>query len=358
MKSSLQEKAVPALSLRRQWREIRDTKSMRNRDIAAFLGVSEGELVASTCGEETTRLQGPFGKLIEQLPALGNVMALTRNESAVHEKIGTYENGSITGPMGLVLGEAIDLRLFMSQWKFGYALNEKKHDSTLHSPQFFDGSGTAVHKIFLRHDSNRDAFDALVQRYGAPSQEAGEIVAASAEDVAENSDEAIDQPGFRIAWEALQDTHEFFGMLRRFKVSRTQALRLADPQYAWPVQTSSLRTALERASASGLPTMVFVGNAGCIQIHTGSVNNVVVRDRWLNVMDPGFNLHMREDHIASAWVVCKPTSEGIVTSLELFDDKGRNLALIFGKRKPGIPELENWRALAAQLPRANTETLQ
>jgi putative hemin transport protein len=67
------------------------------------------------------------------------------------------------------------------------------------------------------------------------------------------------------------------------------------------------------------------------------------------VLDPGFNLHLREDHIASAWVVKKPTVDGLVTSLELFDAQGETIAMFFGERKPGHAELCAWRDLVEQL---------
>jgi putative hemin transport protein len=70
---------------------------------------------------------------------------------------------------------------------------------------------------------------------------------------------------------------------------------------------------------------------------------------WFNVLDPQFNLHLREEHVASAWVVKKPTADGVVTSLELFDAAGNQIALIFGKRKPGKPELQAWRDVVAEL---------
>ena len=56
--------------------------------------------------------------------------------------------------------------------------------------------------------------------------------------------------------------------------------------------------------------------------------------------------------IAEAWVVRKPTTDGTVTALELFDAEGEVIAQLFGKRKPGIPELEDWREIAAALPRS------
>jgi putative hemin transport protein len=47
--------------------------------------------------------------------------------------------------------------------------------------------------------------------------------------------------------------------------------------------------------------------------------------------------------------VKKPTSDGIVTSLELFDSKGDHIVMLFGARKPGEVELDGWRELAASL---------
>ena len=96
--------------------------------------------------------------------------------------------------------------------------------------------------------------------------------------------------------------------------------------------------------------MVFVGNPGMIQIHTGPVDNLQPMGPWFNVMDEKFNLHLREDHIDSAWIVWKPTEDGTVTSLELFDKEGTLIATLFGKRKPGVPEDEAWRAIVNGLP--------
>ena len=95
--------------------------------------------------------------------------------------------------------------------------------------------------------------------------------------------------------------------------------------------------------------MVFVGNPGIIQIHTGPVARIQTVGEWLNVLDPEFNLHLREDKVAEVWRVEKPTTDGIVTSVEVFDDTGERMATFFGKRKPGEAELESWRDLVKSL---------
>ncbi len=68
-----------------------------------------------------------------------------------------------------------------------------------------------------------------------------------------------------------------------------------------------------------MPIMVFVGNSGMIQIHSGSVKTIKQYGPWFNIMDPGFNLHVHEPTISRALVVRKPTREGIVSSLALYD---------------------------------------
>jgi putative hemin transport protein len=51
------------------------------------------------------------------------------------------------------------------------------------------------------------------------------------------------------------------------------------------------------------------------------------------------------DHIDTAWIVKKPTIDGLVTSFEIFDHQGDAIAMLFGSRKPGQPELSSWRGL-------------
>jgi putative hemin transport protein len=115
------------------------------------------------------------------------------------------------------------------------------------------------------------------------------------------------------------------------------------------VATDVTGTILRAASQDALPIMIFVGNRGCLQIHTGTVSKVVPFGEWINVLDPEFNLHLRDSGVASAWRVRKPTRDGIVTAVELYDADGGNIALLFGKRKPGEVEDVRWRDLAEGL---------
>jgi len=321
----------------------------RIRDAARALGTSEAALLATRCtgrpGSPVTFLSGDFRELLKQVPTLGRVMALTRNDSVVHERKGRYEKVSFNGHIGLVLGEEIDLRLFISHWQFGFAVDENGRRSL----QFFAADGEAVHKIYLLEESDATAYEALAARFRASEQPNSLITQPAPEPEPEADDAAIDVAGFRAAWRSLQDTHEFFGLLRTFGVSRTQALRLGPPELLRQLDAAAIDRALRAASEQLLPVMLFVASRGCIQIHTGLTERIVPTGPWLNVLDPDFNLHLKLGDVAQAWAVHKPTADGIVTSIELFDATGHNLLLLFGKRKPGVPEQDSWRELVAAL---------
>lgn len=109
---------------------------------------------------------------------------------------------------------------------------------------------------------------------------------------------------------------------------------------------------LETAAKDHLPIMVFAGNRGNLQIHQGKIMTIRVMDNWLNILDPDFNMHLREDLVDTVWVVKKPTTDGVVTGIEVFDKNKEMIAQFFGLRKPGIPELEKWRELVDGLEKA------
>lgn len=92
-------------------------------------------------------------------------------------------------------------------------------------------------------------------------------------------------------------------MTRKFGVSRTQALRLAPEGFTKKIDNAKVVNILEDASEKGTPIMVFVGNRGIIQIHTGNVKKTLWHQQWFNVMDPDFNLHLDVTRIAEAWIV-------------------------------------------------------
>ena len=346
-------------SLLEAWRGIQQAKpGIRIREAAKALGTSEAVLLSTLTGDNVVKLQGPWPSLLLSFKTLGRIMSLTRNDACILEHKGSFQEIDIMGEgiraMATVIGP-VELRVFFQAWTYAFAVREEKQDRVLQSIQVFDNSGEAIIKIFIQEQSDEKAYRKIIEDFRHPNQL--EPVTMQAYPT-EAFSSAIDESAFLSEWASLKDTHDFFGVLRKHNVHRYRALELAAGKFTYPVAPATApRQILDGASASKFPIMIFAGNRGNIQIHQGKVRTIRVLERghggmenWLNVLDPDFNMHLRMDLVHSAWVVRKPTDDGVVTSVELFDKEKNMVAQFFGLRKPGIPEREAWRELVEDLP--------
>jgi putative hemin transport protein len=327
-----------------------ENPKMRERDLATQLGISEAELVAAHCGDGVQRVEPRVNDLLRGLESVGEVMALTRNESAVHEKIGVYDKVNTGDHAALVLGADIDLRIFPKIWAHGFAVEKRDGEEIRRSLQFFDVAGEAVHKVHLRPASNLYAYQKLVADLASTDQSPTVALKGIAEREPEVG-EAGSAEDLRDRWSRMTDVHQFFGMLKTLKLSRHQAVRMIGDDYAWKLADGSLAAMFSLAASGGMPIMCFVGNRGCIQIHSGPVTNIKTMGPWINVLDQTFHLHLRMDHIRELWAVRKPTRDGHVTSLEAYDANNQMIIQFFGQRHEGETERDDWRFLAENLPR-------
>ena len=332
-----------------------ENAKMRERDLAAMLGVSEADLVAAHVGEGVRRIEPRVDDLLNGLEAVGEVMALTRNESAVHEKIGVYDKVFTGGQAAMVLGADIDLRIFPKAWAHGFAVEKRDGDEVRRSLQFFDHAGDAVHKVHLRPKSSLYAYQKLVDGLTSADQSQA-VETRPPEKQAEPGGEAGSREELRERWSSMTDVHQFFGLLRRLGLSRRQAVGMVGEDFAWLLDGDALSAMFRHAAQEEIPIMCFVGNHGCLQIHSGPIRTVKPMGPWINVLDETFHLHLRLDHVREVWAVRKPTKDGHVTSLEAYDGNGEMIIQFFGKRHEGEDERADWRMIAENLPRVPRPT--
>ena len=330
--------------LRARWEEAaQERPNQFPSEIARQLGVSEGELQASKIGQGSVRLDSGWVEILGRLHTLGEVKAITRNEYAVLEKNGVYPKFEHFGVHSMFVSEDIDMRISLSEWQLGLAVRSagKRPGVESRSLQFFCKDGTAVHKIFLLDVSDAAGFNSLVDQFKSADQSAGQSFATEHADPLPASSE-VDRPELLQAWSELKDTHEFFGLLQRFRVSRIAAMRLAEGRFTRRVDNGSISELWKQVAHAAVPVMLFIGNKGCLQIHKGALKNIVPAHGWLNIMDRGVEVHLKEEKISDSWIVEKPTADGAIRSLELFDSGGRDILSVFGVRTEGKRQSEAW----------------
>ena len=340
---------VPRPDLIARWQALRaEEPSLRARDAAARLGVSEAELLATRTDVEVSRLDGPWDRLVGGLSRLGPVMALTRNDHAVHEKVCRFERVTVCSGVGQTLGDDLDLRVFFDHWHYGFAVTESLPNRARRSLQFFDAAGTAIHKVYLRGNRGTDAFSALARKHRHAGSMPGQAASGEATRLqlsGRNSDPSR-LPDRRFSPEHHDDEH---GLFRGPAADRVEFFRSAPGYAARRVPDDSFQVSLRHAAETGLPVTLVVGNLGAVQVHAGPVRRLKQVGPWFNVLDPGFSLHLRTGGIAAAWVLQAPPRNGVAISLEIFAADGCEIARLSGGSGTGHEQASEWEALVASL---------
>ncbi|MCT4713056.1 hemin-degrading factor [Enterobacteriaceae bacterium H11S18] len=316
------------------------------RDIAKRMNISEAELTHSRVGHDAWRLKGEAREILAALESVGETKSICRNEYAVHEQVGRYENQHLEGHAGLVLNpRALDLRLFLNQWASAFHVREATARGERQSLQFFDHQGDALLKVYTTDNTDFSAWGQVLAKFifadnpALALQKAEESVMSPAADARLVEEE----------WRSMNDVHQFFGLLKRHRLTRQQAFHLVTDDLAQQVDNGALEQLLSLALQDQNEIMIFVGNRGAVQIFTGVVEKLVPMDNWINIFNPQFTLHLMADTIAESWITRKPSGDGFVTSLELFAADGTQIAQLYGQRTEGQPEQRQWRTQLAAL---------
>ncbi|CAN7174861.1 hemin-degrading factor [Pseudoduganella sp. LjRoot289] len=368
--------ALPAgaENLAERWTRLRaEQPQLQVRDAARALDVSEAELLATGIGKTVTLLkddENAAREIMRRALDFGKVLALTRNENGVLERTGVamrLEQDGATASLaagagndperearmrniaGGYLGGEIDLRFNFGNWKHAFAVEQPDRDGQLaRSLQFFDESGMAVHKLYLKNEAAAGVFDKLVADFRAAGQHAALKVLPAAPKMAEKADSAVDVNAFQLAWKDMTDVQQFNRLLGEFGISREQAMRLAPEGAVTRVAPQAVRQLLDEAAKQQLPIMAFLGNGAVTQIFSGVITRTAASGEWYNVQDPDFKLHLRESAFKSGYVVQRAG----VTSVEFFDKDGELVVTFFGVRERAKAQPQTWADLTRNLPKA------
>lgn len=350
---------VSAASLADRWTTLRaEQPKLQIRDAARTLGTSEAELLATGIGKTVTRLSDAdhaVNDIMLRALDLGTVLALTRNENGVLERTGVATKAKpesfsdkerFRAVAGGYLGGEIDMRFHFANWKHAFAVVQPGRDGAIsRSLQFFDAQGNAVHKVYVKSEAGVAVFDKIVADFKHP-QQAGELkIVAAVPKAAELADSAVDVKEFHLAWKEMTDVHQFNRIVSEFKMSREQALRLAPEGLAQKIGPQALRKLLDESAKQQLPIMAFLGNGAATQIYSGKISKTAASGDWYNVLDPEFNLHIRETALKSGYVVQRAG----VTSVEFFDKDGELVVTFFGVRERAKPQPQAWVDLTRSL---------
>ncbi|WP_130538284.1 ChuX/HutX family heme-like substrate-binding protein [Thiomicrorhabdus indica] len=296
----------------------------RAREAANMMGISEAEYVALSFPNQAIPLDiGRLQDLLIAVQNLGEVMALTRNDSIVFEHHGHYHNPRFRHAHMILENPPVDLRLRINEVKYGFAVNENDRLSL----QFFDVQGRAIHKIYLTEQSDCAAYDYLTQKYRAdfvmpvPEIPAGKDLLGI-----HISDDVWAE--FEKQWQQMTNSHQVGPLLKRYGLTRPQAYQRLET-VASKLPADAAKFMLEQLARLHIPLLIFAPNGVCTQIHQGTISNLMETGPWFNVLDEHFHMHLNLSEIDQVWRVYKPSEKEVIESIEWFDKSQQSIAMLY-----------------------------
>lgn len=383
----------------RYQREKAKTPMLFPTEGAKLLGVSELALLLASPHSQYLGTQ--CQDILTKLEQFHELLSIVRNEHAVHEKIGRYQNLKISTNTALMVNVGgLDLRYFINQWQHMLAISihgndndndndNSNHNKPTHSLQFFDEQGNAINKIFLQSTSDDQVqkWQALIDEYAKQANTYVDIV-NNVDSVNNNTDDmntdeinddinkdtpqeiclkksqqhdgdwrlqALDEKtiaDFQQQWLNMNNIHQFHFIIQKLGIDRASSYHHAPEKHAVALQVDAIEPLFQLVKEHDCPLMTFVGNTGVVQIQTGNIHHIKRTGDWINILDKDstqFTLHLHDVAIAQLWVVKRPTSDGIITCVEAFDKSGKTIVSFFGQRLEGEPELASWRHVTDKL---------
>jgi putative hemin transport protein len=158
-----------ARALKSAWQKLQEEKGISvQREGAAALGVPEAVLQNAQAGPAVVRLRPEFAAILRELPRLGRLMTIVRNDSFVALPVGTVSDVKLDGTFGQLTGGPIDVSFDVSRWGSAFALYEESGHSVRRIFYFFDDCGDSALRVLLWSRDGQAEFDALVEGYRDP----------------------------------------------------------------------------------------------------------------------------------------------------------------------------------------------
>jgi len=247
--------------LKQRWAELlqkQDHQKTRIKDAANILGVSEAELLSTTINQTSTLLKIiDWKKAFKEISSLGNMMYLIRNDCAVFENtLRINKINSDTTHITLSDDNSI-ITINHSLIKYVFYTSAIIRGNKIYSVHLFDSYGTAIIKIYLKNTKLKE-FESIKNKY----------------------------------------KKEYNYELQKLKNKNLQT------SYSGKIKTSSMRLMnnlnfsmqkyLEKISANNQNVEIKIFNRGVTAMYKGSLQNIIHKFDWLNIMDPKFNLHTKD----------------------------------------------------------------
>jgi len=160
--------------------------------------------------------------------------------------------------------------------------------------------------------------------------------------------EAVDSKAFQDGWLRLRTTEDFHKLIERFGVTDFEALRLAGEIWAARVTPEAFVARLRLLAELELPCTLALGYGDAMNAHRVVIEQVQCRNGCLHLLGDELCFILRKDCMDTAWVVTRPSADGVLISLELYDKEHELVVRLSGQPEQRTAAV--WQDIIGTLP--------
>tara|TARA_Y100000590_G_scaffold227747_1_gene257025 strand:+ start:1466 stop:2437 length:972 start_codon:yes stop_codon:yes gene_type:complete len=244
---------------------------IRIRDAALQLNFSEAELLSTKINSSVKYLIiNDLYKFFKNILNIEKLMFLTRNNYCVHEKIVLSKNIKIKFEQYItIFYKEKPLVIFdKNTCKFIFSEIKNHNNKNLKSFQFFNQSGCSILKIYVKSDDN-SIYEKIVEEYSSSYN-------------------------YEVQKKIKNITYDNSVLLKSI-LSKNFINNNEPIKFIKKINyKNSIRNILEFSSKKKIQLMIYVIGPSIIQFHFGKINKLVEYMDWYNILDPEFNLHLKD----------------------------------------------------------------
>ena len=265
-----------------------DNKSVRIRDAANKLNVTEAELLSTKINKSVYYLKiSDYNNFFNKLLKVDKIMLLIRSNFVVHEKI--IDTKSVIFDKNKIIDKENKCPILNFDLKsFQHVFFEKKihQNKNLLSFQFFDYEGNSIIKTYLKGKDEK-LFNKIANEYCVDyNYELQDVSKAK---------------HFKFECEFIKnDNLKLIEKIKRF-------------------DQFMLRDILESASKGKFPIQLHALGNYANQYHFGKVKNIMDFGPWINVIDKKFNIHAMEKNISQIFIIKNQFNGNEQYAVEFYD---------------------------------------
>lgn len=286
------------------------------------VGLSAAEQVAVQWGAGATPLGGRWGPMLQALPDVGRMRWRVENRLGSLEVSAALDEVDATARTAIGRGPGVELRLLLSRWAWGFAVDEAPHHGLRSSLRFFDEPGSELLRANLVADSDYIPYARMLSAFRNPALPWTVEVAPEVSPARSPSQAQPESAAIRAAWARQRRSTDTFRVLRQFGLRRPELYPHLQGAWTWRLTGRGVTRVLETLAQRDVPVSLSLANRGAILAHRGLLERVCSAGNALCILDPGVRMELNLNAVREAWVVERPSSRGPRTSVELLDEQG------------------------------------